>query len=635
MAREETIVLLGLLGAMLFGALLAASVSLHILLALAVLPLVLAVVWTSPRTTILGLVFWLVALGTVRRLIGSGSSTGLGDPLLLVGPAVLALLFVVASGRGALRSRSPLANAVGLLSLLAVVEVVNPLQGSLLVGLGGLLFMLVPMLAFWTGRALVDDAMLQRLFRLVVLLSVLAAVYGLVQQFIGFPSWDARWISSSGYVALNVGGVIRAFGSFASGQEYAVFLGIGVVVLVSKLGSARRALLPLHLAAIGLVGTALVFESSRTQIVTTIAALGVMAAARAGLRRRAALLAGVLAVALLSIALRPHLPLATDQHVSGGESHRCAASARHLRTRQPEGNSTLPGHLSETFHGITSAFSFPIGHGTGSVTMAAGRLGDVTNVGTEDDLGNAGLALGLPGLFLYLVVVVRGLVGTYRLAARRRDTLELATLGVLVVALFQWLNGDLYSVAWLVWLGLGWVDRGHCSADLGTALSEDIAGRGRFIEGPGMSWTRSDLEASDGPPRIAVVAHRVDDSGGMERVHAELVRRLLDRYRFTIVASNVAEDLRERVDWRRVPIPSRPVPLLFLAFYGLGAVQLRKVRADLVHVCGALVPNRADVANGSILPRWLRCRERLPSPSTVAARPAPQHVTRAASFDPG
>ncbi len=23
----------------------------------------------------------------------------------------------------------------------------------------------------------------------------------------------------------------------------------------------------------------------------------------------------------------------------------------------------------------------------------------------------------------------------------------------------QWLNGDLYSVAWLVWLSLGWVDR--------------------------------------------------------------------------------------------------------------------------------------------------------------------------------
>ena len=94
-----------------------------------------------------------------------------------------------------------------------------------------------------------------------------------------------------------------------------------------------------------------------------------------------------------------------------------------------------------------------------------------------------------------------------------------------------------------------------------------------------------------------MVAHRVDDSGGMERVHAELVRRLLDRYRFTIVASNVADDLRGRVDWLRVPLPAKPIPLRFLLFYGLGALQLRRVRADLVHVCGALVPNRADVAS--------------------------------------
>jgi glycosyltransferase involved in cell wall biosynthesis len=110
--------------------------------------------------------------------------------------------------------------------------------------------------------------------------------------------------------------------------------------------------------------------------------------------------------------------------------------------------------------------------------------------------------------------------------------------------------------------------------------------------------TRSAItEAANERPRIAVVAHRVDDSGGMERVHAEIVRRLLDRYRFTIVSSNLAEDLRERVDWRRVPLPSTPAPLRFLAFYGLGAILLRKVGPDLVHTCGALVPNRVDVAS--------------------------------------
>ena len=378
MAPAETIVLFGLLVAALFGALLAASVSLHVLLALAVLPLVLAVVWTSPRTTILGLAFWLVALGMVRRLVGSGSSAGLGDPLLLVGPAVLVLLFVVACGRGALRERSPLANAIGLLSLLALVEAVNPLQGGLIVGLGGLLFILVPMLAFWVGRSLLDDVTLRRLFRLIAVLSVLSAIYGLVQQFVGFPSWDARWISSSGYVALNVGnGVTRAFGNFASPTEYAAFLSVGLVVLVSSLRNVRRVLLPL--AACG--------DRPRRYCARTRRVCGhrcsrrlrlsaAMAAARVGLRPVIALLAGALAVVALGIGFS-HVSLSsqTTTSAAANPTGRCCNTRSRESPIRPAANSTLPGHLSETFGGIKSAFSQPIGYGTGSVTLAAGRSG--------------------------------------------------------------------------------------------------------------------------------------------------------------------------------------------------------------------------------------------------------------------
>jgi hypothetical protein len=458
MAPAEAIVLFGLLVAALFGALLAASVSLHVILALAVCPLVLAVVWMSPRSTILGLAFWLVALGMVRRLVGSGSSSGLGDPFLLIGPGVLVLILVVACGRGALRNRSSLANAIGLLSLLVLVEAVNPLQGGLLVGLGGLLFVLVPMLAFWVGRSLLDDVTLRRLLRLIAALSVLAAAYGLFQQFVGFPSWDQRWITSSGYVALKVGNdVTRAFGNFSSAQEYAAFLSIGLVVLVSTLRSVRRVFLPVQLAAIGLVGFALVLSSVRTSLVLAAAALGSMAAARARLRPGAALLMGALAVLALGIGLS-YVSVSAQSATSAVNPTGTLLQHDISGITDPSG-STLSGHLSETVAGVKSAFLQPIGYGTGSITLASGHLGGSTNAGTEDDLGNAGTGLGLLGLVLYVVVVFQGLLCTYRLAVRRRDALSVATLGLLVAVLFQWLNGDLYSVAWLVWLSLGWVDR--------------------------------------------------------------------------------------------------------------------------------------------------------------------------------
>ena len=486
MAPDEAIVLFGLLVSALFGTLLAASVSLHVLLALAVCPLVFAVIWMSPRSTILGLALWLVTLGVVRRLVGSGGGTGLGDPLLLVGPAVLVLLLVVACGRGALRRRSSLANAIGLLSLLVLVEAVNPLQGGLLVGLGGLLFILVPMLAFWVGRSLLDDVTLRHLFRLIALLAVLSAIYGLVQQFVGFPSWDEHWITSSGYIALDVGnGVTRAFGNFSSAQEYAAFLSVGLVVLVSSLRNVRRVFIPLLLAAIGLVGSALVLASVRSSLVLAAAALGLIAAARVRLRPGTALLAGAVAVVALGIGL---------SHVSPSAQSTTSAAANPTGTllqhdisgiANPTGSgSSLPGHVSETVDGIKSAFLQPIGYGSGSVTLASGRLGGAASAGTESDLGNAGPALGLLGLILYVVVVVLGLLCTYRLAARRGDTLALAALGLLVVMLFQWLNGDLYSVAWLVWLSLGWVDRNahaHPSESVSSPIRREKAGPPRAL----------------------------------------------------------------------------------------------------------------------------------------------------------
>jgi hypothetical protein len=72
------------------------------------------------------------------------------------------------------------------------------------------------------------------------------------------------------------------------------------------------------------------------------------------------------------------------------------------------------------------------------------------------------------------------LLHTYRLAVRRRDTLALAALGLLVVMLFQWLNGDLYSVAWLVWLSLGWVDRNAHLDPSESVLSPIGSGKARI-----------------------------------------------------------------------------------------------------------------------------------------------------------
>ena len=97
-------------------------------------------------------------------------------------------------------------------------------------------------------------------------------------------------------------------------------------------------------------------------------------------------------------------------------------------------------------------------------------------------------------------------------------------------------------------------------------------------------------------PSVAIVAHGIHDVGGMERVLAELIRRLHKDWRIVVIASDLATDLRPLVDWRPVRVPRRPFPLKFLAFFALGSLRLARARTDLVHVTGAIVFNRADVA---------------------------------------
>jgi len=424
------------------------------------LPLVVAIVGRSTRGTLIGLAVWLVALGLVRRLVSSGTGASVShDPLLLVGPAALGALFIVAVYRGAFRQRSPLASSVLLLSLLALVEAFNPLQGGFLIGLGGLLLVLFPMLAFWVGRVLVGGALLRQLLRLLSVLAAFDALYGLVQEFAGFPSWDLRWINTSGYGALSVGGFERSFGSFSSSQEYSVFLCIGLVLWVALFSGGRLLWVAFQLIAIALIATAEVLESERSSLVIVVFALGAMAAARTGRRPTGAVLVGALFLLVLYLGVSQFASTSDSQ---GSASNSASALTSHLISgiANPTGQqSTLPEHLSREESGIASSFTEPVGHGTGSITLAANNLGNSAQLGTEFDPGNAAVAFGFVGLLLYLIVLVRGLGTEYRLAAVRRDPLSIAALGVAVATLFQWLNGDLYSVAWLFWLTLGWADQ--------------------------------------------------------------------------------------------------------------------------------------------------------------------------------
>ncbi len=123
---------------------------------------------------------------------------------------------------------------------------------------------------------------------------------------------------------------------------------------------------------------------------------------------------------------------------------------------------------------------------------------------------------------------------------------------------------------------------GQCSA-----LASAFLGRGLIPA----------LDRTTGRRRVAIVAHDVHEGGGMERAFSELIRRAADTIDFVVVSRTLSADLRPLVVWHRVPGVDRPFPIKFLSFWLLGGLVVRRLHVDVRHSCGALVPNRVDVAS--------------------------------------
>ena len=425
--------------------------------------LVLAVGTWAPRHLLYALVVWLASLGFVRRLVSEVSPPGDADALLLVGPVAIAVLLLVTAQEREARPRTGLANAVLALTVLVILGALNPLQGGLITGVAGLLFVLVPILAFWVGRKLCDDATLTSVMKLTGVLAIPAALYGLGQVFLGFPPWDETWIRERGYESLSVfaadveGQAYRPFASFSAASEYAAFLGVATVIWLGYRLMTRR--VALAIGVVGLIAAAIVYASSRGVVVGIAAALGLMFAARRRLPLGAAFL---VVIAFLVV------PFAVSRVVAGAVD---GSSGGVLVAHQLEGlsdpldpeTSTLPLHLSIVGEGVRSITAEPLGLGVGAVTLAGTKFGGYTR-GTEADISNIAVALGIPGLAAYLVFVGLAFTRTYRLAAARQEPLALVALGILTVTLLQWLNGGHYGVAFLPWLVLGWVERSSATS---------------------------------------------------------------------------------------------------------------------------------------------------------------------------
>lgn len=394
---------------------------------------------------------YLALIGGVRRWLIPIFGYAGNDPLLLVVP-VLSIVSAMTLGNASGRQRPEgLTKLTRWLLGLMLLQAFNPLQGGIGVGLGGIIFYVVPVLWFFIGRKYSTPGGVRWFLRTIVILGICAAGYGLYQTWFGFNAGEMAWLNEmkakDSYQALQVG-VIRAFSFFTSASEYACFLGIAFVILwAALLQGSWTAIIPLPL-----IGLALFLESSRGIIILTLFSCCVIWAVQ-GRSRPAWLARGAVALIVGFSGLGwslTHLEDAEfDERISSLIEHQADGLS------DPFGEkSTGAGHVDRIQDGIWYGISHPWGAGLGATTIAAGKFGG-SDLGTEGDLSNLFVSLGVVGGVLYAAVIFTALKTAFEFWRLTRNWISLSIIGILLVQILHWLNTSQYSTVMLIWFLLG------------------------------------------------------------------------------------------------------------------------------------------------------------------------------------
>ena len=403
---------------------------------------------------IFGAFVYLVLMGDLRRLLIPWAGWSGTDPLLLVGPVFAILLCGYAWASQAVRVNTSMARWVLMLMAVMVLQMFNPRQGGLIVGVAGGLFYLVPLLWYWAGRTYVTPARLKTLlYYIVIPLGVAAALLGYYQTFYGYLPYQMQWYHIAGYTALGAEGEQAPISFFSSSSEYGNFLIMSTVVLwaavLRKKNYAALVLIALFFVAVFLTGI-------RGPVAKLfLVAVGLYAVMGRSLKTW--LIRGVFALLIGVVGLGWGLSSLEGTGGNQRVQHRTQRQIEGLTGATSEGSSA-GNHLDMMLYGYRQGLQQPLGMGLGFTTKAAKKFGSAGG-SVEGDSSNMFISTGLVGGVIYLIIIFLILRTALRYWHHTRSLVALALLGILMVTFLDWLKGGQYAVSPLIWICIGALDR--------------------------------------------------------------------------------------------------------------------------------------------------------------------------------
>ncbi len=413
------------------------------------------------RKGIIATLVFLPFMAFIRRALYSISPYVKLDPILLVGPAIAVFIFVeiFMFHRDRLSKTlkdSLLSKCVIALFVLFGLQIFNPLQGSILIGLGGVMYYVVPLMWFYLGRLFIDRNTGVKLLKAVATIGFVVAIYGIYQTYFGFMAFEEYWIKYGGYTALNMGGIIRAFSTFASASEYATYITVCAVIIVATVTYKKKLILLLPL--LGITLWAIIIEGSRGVIFMFIfTTVALLALRLRNLKKSTFIFILFLFVFVMMLAKISYDPTMFSE--AGRLSGVLQRQAMGILDPFTPGRTTLPSHLGRVWGALIGAFTDnPFGYGLGSTTLAAMKFGGMDK-GTELDFSDVLVSSGIVGAVLYSIIMFQIFKEVIFLCFNSKSRRYTVVFAILFVTLGHFLTGANYALVPLLWLLIGWMDK--------------------------------------------------------------------------------------------------------------------------------------------------------------------------------
>ena len=391
------------------------------------------------------------------------------EPIHLLTPLVALFAFLIVLNRNKLSIfvATPVAKAVSLLALICVVQIFNPLQGGLFVGLSGGLFILVPMVWFYFGQHSKPE-FFPRVMKAMVFLGIAASAYGVYQMLFGYPAFEQYWIENTdNYQSIAVYGVTRAIATFSNAEEWGRYVQLGCLIAFGLAASHHEGKFrPVWLISALILAAMLALTGQRSSIFGLFLGLTVLFFAGARTWGGALVRLAALSVALACFLFASSYLAPDESDLKANEGVSTILSHTTKGTLDPANEYSLGARLDTWSQVLFSTIpSNPLGAGLGDSTVAGTRNTERDRAPIDNYFLSLAISAGVPAALLLVWIFWRSLRISIKLcrtseSGSREFTnarIAMALVASLILNNFFGTSFVIYSIAPIGWLLLGWL----------------------------------------------------------------------------------------------------------------------------------------------------------------------------------